>query len=416
VCERVRVLVLAQWYSPDPLPKPHEIAEDLAQRGHHVTVITGLPNYPSGSLAPGYRLVPWMRETIRGIPVIRVFELPYRGRSVTRRGLDHLSFSAAAAIAGLAVPRPDIVYTFLPPPTLGMSAALIRARGAPFVADVQDIWPDEAIMAGLLREGLAASAVRWVERYVYARASHLLVPTTGARNNLMGKGVPAGKITVMPHWYPGEAVVDPAKVDLRAARSDLAAGDRFTVTFAGNLGILQGLSTVLEAAEILRARDDIAFRFIGDGADRRRLEEVADRRGLANVRFLSRRTQAEVAPLLAASDCLLVHAAPGPLNHLILPTKALAYLAAGRPVIAAMEGATAELVEEAGAGTTTAPGDAKGLADAIVLMAGLPEAARAEMGSRGRRFALEHFDKRRIMDRIEEVLRTHARLARSPSA
>src|SRR5205814_10331605 len=116
----MQVLVLAQYYAPEPVPKPSEIAEELTKRGHSVTVLTGFPNYPSGALAAGYRLAPFLREVIRGVPVLRVFEIPYHGRSAVWRSLNYLSFDCAAAIAAFAIPRPDVIYVFLPPLTVGV--------------------------------------------------------------------------------------------------------------------------------------------------------------------------------------------------------------------------------------------------------------------------------------------------------
>src|SRR2546422_961840 len=167
----MRVLVLSQYYSPEPVPKPSDVAEELARRGHSVTVLAGLPNYPSGALGPGYRLRPFLREDIHGVPVLRVFEVPYHGRSPLMRSLNYLSFSITAVMAAFSFPRPDIMYVFLPPPTLGVTAWILSdLRRAPFICDVQDIWPDVALMSGLLREGLFTRLLRSVERFAYARA------------------------------------------------------------------------------------------------------------------------------------------------------------------------------------------------------------------------------------------------------
>jgi glycosyltransferase involved in cell wall biosynthesis len=412
----MHVLVLAQYYAPEPVPKPSEIAEELTNRGHSVTVLTGFPNYPTGALAVGYRLRPFLREVIRGVPVLRVFEIPYHGQSALWRSLNYLSFDFAAAMAAFAIPRPDVMYVFLPPLTVGVSAWVLSAlRRAPFVCDLQDIWPDEALMSGLMREGIVSRSLRVLERFVYARASHLLVITEEARTNILRKGVTSDRISVLPHWYPAEQTFQqpPPPEILEEARRDLRAGDRFVVTFAGNLGLVQGLSTVLQAADRIRSRTDIAFRFIGDGSDRQRLERMATELKLDSVAFLGQRPSVRMAPLLAASGALLVQAAPGPLNQLLLPTKTLAYLAAGRPVIAAMDGATATLIREAEAGLTVPPGDPAALANAIEHLAAMSAAQLAEMGRRGRSFVLERFAKSRIMDRLEAVLTEHAR-AQSP--
>jgi colanic acid biosynthesis glycosyl transferase WcaI len=406
----VRVLVLAQYYFPDPIPKPAEVAEELQRRGHQVSTLTGLPNYPSGELAPGYRIVPWLREIIRGVPVLRVFEFPYHGTAALGRLINYVSFALAAVLAAYRFPRPDVVYVWHPPLTVGVAAWLIGAiRRTTFVYDVQDIWPDEAVMSGLLREGRFVRVLRGVERFVYGRARHLLVVTDGARANLLKKGVPSHKISVLPHWLADSALAVPTPEEIVRARAELHAADSFIVTFAGNLGLVQGLETVLDAAAQLMVRHDVGFRFIGEGSDRRRLEGLAKTKELRNVRFLGPRPSSAMPALLAASDALLVHAAPGPLNDLLLPTKTLAYLAAGRPVIAAMRGATADLIREANAGLAIAPGDAPALATAIALLHELPTATRDAIGERGRRFVTERFQKNSVMDQLETILVRHAR-------
>ena len=407
----MNVLVLSQYYKPEPVPKPSEIAEELKARGHTVRVVTGFPNYPSGQLHPAYKLRPWLHEVLDGTPILRVFEMPYHGRSMIGRVVNYLSLTVAAAVGVFFGPRPDVAYVFLPPPTLALSAALLQSvRGVPFVCDVQDIWPDEAIASGLMRDGFVARAIRVVERLAYATAAHVLVITDGAKRNLIAKGTPADKISVLPHWYPSEMDADYGHPELREkGRQDLHADGEFIVTFAGNLGLVQGLSTVLDAAAELRGRANVSFRFVGDGVDRARLERIANERGLDNVEFLGPRPAAAMPPLLAASDALLVHAIPGPLNQLLLPTKTLAYLAAGRPVIAAMDGATADLVREAGAGVAVAPGDPAALADAIAGLSKTPPEVLAEMGARGRRFVVGRFAKKHVISQLEAVLATCAR-------
>ena len=197
----MRVLVLAQYYDPVPVPKPGEVARWLAARGHEVSVLTGLPNYPTGVLMSGYRLTGWQKETREGVSVRRVFELPYHGRSAFGRMLNYGSFMAAGSVAALFMRRPAVVYAWHPPLTVGVIAAVFASvRKAPFVYDVQDVWPDSALMSGMLREGAMTSVLRRLERFVYSRAAHLLVVTEGAKENLIAKGAPAEKISVVPHW------------------------------------------------------------------------------------------------------------------------------------------------------------------------------------------------------------------------
>jgi colanic acid biosynthesis glycosyl transferase WcaI len=401
----VRILVLSQYYDPEPIPKPSELAEELAMRGHDVSVLTGLPNYPTGRMANGYRLQPLKRETIRGVPVLRVFEVPYHSRSAVGRFLNYGSFMLAAAAASPLIARPDVVYVWHPPLTVGVAAwAVGVARGCPFVYDVQDIWPDEAVLAGMMREGFMTRALRVMEKAVYRRASHVVVATHGARNNLLAKGVPEEKVSVVPNWIFGDGLTLPVPAAVESARTLLEANGAFTVTFAGNTGLLQGLETLLHAARALAHRSDIAFRVVGDGSDLARLRDLAKKLELPNLRFLGRRPASEMAAILAASDALLVVLRAGPLTELALPTKTLTYLASARPVLVAAGGAAEQLVRECDAGISVPPDDPQALAIAVQQLAAMAPHERDLMGRRGREWVSKRFTRGQVVDQLEALL------------
>lgn len=400
----MRVLVLAQYYDPVPVPKPSDVARWLATRGHDVSVLTGLPNYPSGVFAPGYRLTVQRVERRDGVLVRRVFELPYHGTSAAGRILNYGSFMLAASIACLFVRRPDVVYVWHPPLTVGVAASVLSVfRGTPFVYDVQDIWPDSALMSGMLSEGAVASVLRRLERFVYARAARLLVVTAGARANLVSKGVPAAKIEVVPHWAEPWAFSTPNEQSRSWARGFMQRDGEFIVTFAGNIGLLQGLDVLLDTAERL-AGSRIAFRVVGDGADRPRLEFLATSRGIKNVQFLGARPAADMPAIFAESDALLVHFRGGAMSELVVPSKTQAYLAAGRPIVMAMEGPAADIVNGSGAGIVVPPDDPDRLAAALSDLAARSEQERAAMGDRARTYAAAHFRRDDVMGRIEGIL------------
>jgi colanic acid biosynthesis glycosyl transferase WcaI len=413
----MRVLILSQYYTPEPIPKPVELAAELRARGHEVSVITGLPNYPSGDLYPGYRLGLLQREVIDGVPVVRTFEFPYHGTRALGRILNYVSFMCSAPLGCLRTSSFDVVYVWHPPLTVGVAAWLIgRWRGVPFVYDVQDIWPESALLAGMMREGVLVRALRRMERFVYRRAHHLLVVTEGARRNLLAKGVPPDRVSVMPHWVDDDLFA-PVGADV-AERERTAHGwdGRFVVVFAGNLGLVQGLDTVIAAAEQLPRHSPVTICLIGDGADRPRLETmVAERRLERRVQFIDRQPSHRMPPLFAAADALLVHLRHSDLSNLIIPTKTLAYLAAGKPIVMAMQGAAAEIVESSGAGIVVTPENAEALAAAIERLRSLPAEARAIMGERGRKYLAAQFAKREVIPKYEALLQHAAATARAPS-
>ena len=400
----MRVVILSQYFAPEPIPKPLELAESLMARGHDVAVVTGFPNYPSGKLYDGHRLRLWKRERAGQVPVLRTFEYPYHGLRVLGRGANYLSFAASAMLALAMVKRPDVLYVWHPPLTIGLPAWLLsRLWRAPFVLDVQDIWPDTAIHVGALQPGAVTSALHVLERFVYRRAAHVITTTSAARENLLEKGVPPGKVTALPHWIdPGEWRAPMHERD--AARDALGWRDRFVTLHAGNIGLLQALESVVAAAGELDRRFLLVI--VGDGSERARLESLVAARGLTDrVQFLPRRPPSDMPRLYAAADALLVHLKRSMFALWSVPTKTLAYLSSGRPLIVATEGPSIDLVERARAGLVAPPESPEALARTIRALAAYPESERLAMGERGRAFVSAHLSRGKVVPQYEALLR-----------
>lgn len=405
--EWMRVLVLTQYFWPEPIPKPLELAKALRDEGHSVQVVTGFPNYPEGRLYPGFGVRVHQRDTVEGFPVCRMLVYPDHGTGLLGRMLNYASFMISGVIGGLLAAPFDVIYVWHPPLSVGVTAAvisLIRRRG--FVYDVQDIWPESAIATGFLRPGRLARWMASVERFVYRRAAHILVVTQGAKANLAGKGVPEDKITVASHWYdatePREAEADSREEIRHRERWN----SRFVVMFAGNMGILQGLDTVIQAARELPPDSNVLLALVGDGAEKPRLVRATRELGLEErIQFLGRRPLSEMAGYFAAADALLVHLRASPIAPLIVPTKTIAYLAAGKPIVLASVGAAADIVSHAQAGLFVSPDDPVSLGRAITKMAHLPESEREAMGRRGRMYFEANFTRQVILPTYIDVLR-----------
>jgi glycosyltransferase involved in cell wall biosynthesis len=402
--------VLSHYFCPEPIPKPLELAEALRDDGHTVEVVTGFPNYPSGELYPGFTLGLTRRDTISRIPVRRMFMYPDHGTSRVGRILNYGSFMLSAIVGGLLASPFDVIYVWHPPLSIGLSAAAIAGlRRRAFVYDVQDIWPESAIATGYLRPGRITRWMTSLEKYIYKRAAHILVVTDGAKRNLMEKGVPDAKITVAPHWYDDadfRSVPPDARETIRARHGWC---ERFVVMFAGNIGALQGLDTVLRACQLVPSTSNVLIAFVGDGSDKTRLLSLAKELGVdARVQFTARQPQSAMGGYFAAADALLVHLRASPLASLVIPSKTIAYLAAAKPIVMASVGAAADLVARADAGITVTPDDPAGLAQAVVEISHLLPAERDEMGQRGRRFFENNFTKAATLPIYLEVLRKSA--------
>ncbi|HYJ81160.1 MAG TPA: glycosyltransferase family 4 protein [Longimicrobiaceae bacterium] len=397
----MRILLVTQWFDPEPIFKGLLFARELQRRGHQVEVLTGFPNYPGGRLYPGHRIRPWKRETMDGVRVTRLALFPSHDRSAVRRSLTYASFAASAAVlGGVLAGRADVVYVYHPPLTTAAAGLILGLlRRAPVVLDVQDLWPETVQASGMVRPGRLMRALGAASRAIYRSAARVVVLSPGFARRLAERGVAADRIDVIYNWCDEASMASGVAVEGEA-------GGRFRVVYAGNMGPAQGLDTVLEAARICRsAAPHVEFHFVGSGIDADRLRRRTAELELRNVHFLGRRAPSEMGEILAAAGALLVHLAPDPLFEITIPSKTQAYLAAGRPILMAVAGDAAALVEAAGGGITCPPGDAPALAAAVQRLAAMPAAERAAMGAAGRAYYREHLSLSAGVDRFEEVFR-----------
>ena len=402
----MRIVILTQWYPPEPALLLQELAQTLKSRGHKVTVLTGFPNYPSGELYPGYRLRLRQRETLGGVPIVRMPLYPEHSRSGIRRVLNYISFALSSAILGAwSVSRPDVVFVYHPPLTIGVPAyVLSRLWRVPFVYQVQDLWPETLSATAMLNNRRLLDWIDRFARFVYSRADKILVISPGFRKNLLDKGVPAEKVHVVSNWVEFEdgPLVKP---DLEWA-SRLGLAGRFNVMFAGNMGQAQALETVIEAAALLRDLPKIQFVFVGDGLALPSLKQAVQDKNLSNVRFLGRYPQQTMPNLYALVDVLLVHLKDAPLFEITIPHKVLTYLGAGKPILAAVAGDAAAIVLQTGAGTTCPPENPQALSEAVRYLFAMSPEARQTMGERGIQAAHTSYSREELVSKIEDVLRT----------
>lgn len=383
----MRILLLTQWFDPEPTFKGLAFAKELVRRGHEVEVLTGFPNYPGGQLYPGYQVKMLQREIIDGISIIRVPLYPSHDDSSIKRILNYISFALAATLIGTFLIKPaDVVYVYHPPATIALPAMALKfLRRIPIVYDIQDFWPDTLAATGKLNNRIILKCVDLWCRLIYRVADRLIVLSPGFMGKLIDLGVPVNKIEVIYNWCDESQVVNMERSDAEK-REPLMAG-RFNVVFAGTMGKAQALDAVLDAAALLVHRvQNVQFVFIGGGIDRERLKRVSEDRGLNNVLFLPRRPAAELGSVLSMADVFLVHLKDDPLFEITIPSKTQAYLAAGRPIIMAVRGDAASLVKKACAGIVCEPEDPTSIAAAVERLASMVPEHLAAMGKRGRLF------------------------------
>ncbi|OYU11110.1 MAG: glycosyltransferase WbuB [Comamonadaceae bacterium PBBC1] len=380
-----RVLLLTQWFDPEPTFKGLVFARELVRQGFDVEVVTGFPNYPGGRVYAGYKIKLIQRECIDGVQITRLPLYPNHDQSAIKRVLNYASFAASALVYGLFMAkRADVMYAYHPPLTVGVAASLIRwLRGIPLVYDIQDMWPDTLRATGMLNNHRALALVGRVCGWVYKRVDQLVVLSPGFKRLLVQRGVPESKIEVIYNWADESALMS----QMGTVPAAFPAADRFRVVFAGNMGKAQALDAVLDAAAILQRRGSQAsFVMLGGGVEVSRLKTHALEMKLGNVVFLPPVPMSEVGSVLAAADVLLVHLRKDPLFEITIPSKTQAYMAVGKPLLMAVNGDAADLVSHAGCGLTAESENPQALADAVDALAAMPDNNLKTMGENASRY------------------------------
>lgn len=400
----MKILLLTQFFDPEPMFKGLYFAKALMERGHQVVVLTGFPNYPGGKIYPGYNIKPFKIEKKEGIKIIRVALYPSHDKSSLKRSANYLSFMASSIFFGLLLTgRSDVIYCYHPPVTSGIVAVFLsKMKGIPFVYDINDLWPDSVTTTGMMNNNFFLNVIKIICNVIYKSTSHITVVSPGFKNELMKRGVPSKKISVIYNWCEEANLI--VQKSLKSELILKQMDGKFNITFAGNMGIAQSLDTVLEAAKYLQ-KDylEIQFNFIGGGIDKSRLQKIASYRSLKNVIFFPRLDPIEIGQILEYSDVLLVHLKRNPLFRITIPSKVQAYLFVGKPILAALEGDAANLVSEAKAGIICTPENSNELAKCAVRFYEMTENERLEMGRNGQRFYYNELNMTKSIQKFEEV-------------
>lgn len=393
----MKLLVLSQYFWPESF-RINELVTALKAKGVEVEVLTGKPNYPAGTVFAGYRAWGCTRELFQGVPLHRVPLMP-RGGGGLRLALNYLSFILSGLVFApwfLRGRHFDAIFVFAPSPILQAIPAIWLGwlKKCPVLLWVQDLWPESLSATGHVTHPRALKTVEHVVRWIYRKVDLLLVQSRAfvPRVQVLAADTPVV-------YYPNSFLEDEpgvARPDVDCPGFDCG----FPILFAGNLGTAQAVDVVLEAATLLSDEPDIRFVMVGDGSRRNWMMQQAAARSLGNLVFPGRFPVEAMPVLMGRAAALLVMLADTEIFRLTIPSKVQAYMAAGRPIVACLNGAGAEVVDEAGAGVTVPAEDGAALARAIRALHAQPEAERAAMGARGRRYYEEHFSHEKLVDEL----------------
>jgi glycosyltransferase involved in cell wall biosynthesis len=409
----MRILFFTQFYPPEvgaTQTRMQHFAQRLVENGHHVTVIAEMPNHPKGIIFEGYRsrLVQHIIED--GIEVIRIWVYASPRKTFLRRMLFYNTYMLHAILAGLCLARGryDVIFATSPPLPVVFSAYLVsRMKHCPFVMDVRDIWPAVGVVLGEIRGQAIIRGAEKLERFLYAKAAAVTCVTRRFVDDVIGKGADSAKVSFLPNGTIPE-LFNPQHSDGELRRK-LGLEGKFVVGFCGNHGVAQGLPEILEAARLLKDRDEFRFLFVGEGPVKSYLLEMKARDELHNVLFLPQVPISEIAPYINAADIMLVPLRKDDIFTAFIPSKMFDFMACGKPIILGVDGEARAILEASGGGVYVAPDNPHALASALSALSENADLL-SDMGRRGREYVLQHYVRDQQVEYLEEILAAVARL------
>jgi len=402
----LRILILTQYFWPENF-RVNDLASDLIARGHQVTILTGLPNYPSGTVFEEYRKDPAKFTQFEGAEVIRIPMLP-RGSGSMRLMMNYASFVVSGLTVGawkLRGRKFDSIFVFMISPITAVLPAILQRwlKRAPLFVWILDLWPETLEAVGVVKSPRLLALVGKLVRYIYRRTDHILVQSHAFMDSVRAYAGPDAAISYFPGW--AEPIFQRGLESSPPAPEVLQFSDSFNVLFAGNMGEAQDFPAILEAAEALAKDIPLRILVVGDGRMTPWVQKEIARRGLSDRVVLLGRFPLERMPsFFKAADALLVSLKRDKIFAMTIPGKVQSYLAAGVPLLGMLDGEGGRVITEARAGLVSPSGDGAALARNIEVLAAMTPAERAIMGANAQAYGINEFDRTRLLSGLESKM------------
>jgi len=401
----MKILVLTQYFWPENF-RINDLIAGLAQKGHEITVVTGIPSYPGGRYFDGYGLLKNSRQTYHGVKILRLPVIPRGKGSKLRIILNYLSFMVSAFILTpfLYREKVDIIFFSLSPVAEGIPAVALKIlKKAPLIFWIQDLWPESLSAGKMFTNPFLHSIIRKIMRLIYASCDSILVQSRSFISFITRMGIQNEKISYFPNF--AEDFYKPMDLNtLTAERAALPAG--FIVMFAGNIGGSQDFPTIISAAEKLKDHPDIHWVIMGDGRMRQWAENEISARNLSrNFLFLGSHPAEEMPRYFALADVLLVTLRNEEIFKLTVPSKVQSYLACAKPLITSLAGEGARIIEESRSGFSCAPEDPSKLAELVLKMYHIEAQERLAMGLNGRKYYENNFSREKLLNQFDNIIK-----------
>ncbi len=400
----MRILVVSQYFWPENF-KINDLVLGLKERGHEVFVLTGKPNYHSGSFEEGYSFFKISKELWHGVKVYRSPLVPRGNGKSLRLVLNYFSFAFLASLKVFGIrEKPDAIFVFQTSPvTVGIPAVVAKWRfKAPIFFWVQDLWPQSVSAAGNISNKTIIGWIDSLTKWIYKHCAKILIQSQGFRGFLLNQGVESSKIVFFPNWT--ENFYRPLLAGSKY--SEYFSDEHLNIIFAGNIGVAQDFDTLLKAAAIVKNTNErVRWVIIGNGRMRTSVVQKLEEMGLEDVFKLIGAFPADQMPeFFAHADALLVSLKSDPIFSITIPSKLQSYMACAKPILTSLDGEGSRIVAEAEAGMVSAAGNPIVLAENVLRFAELPEASKNAMGENALRYYKAHFERDKLIDRLTALL------------
>jgi glycosyltransferase involved in cell wall biosynthesis len=400
----MRLLVVSQYFWPEDF-RVNDFVVGMRERGHEVTVLTGLPNYPGGKIYKAYRGDPTAHARFHDVDVVRVPLVP-RGSNAVMLALNYLSFALSASLLGpwkLRGRAFDAIFVFQTSPITAALPALLlrRLKRAPVLMWILDLWPETLAAVGVIRDRRLLALVGLLVRFIYRRCDRILIQSQAFRDSLLAHGARPDQIRYFPNWI--EPTFEGGLGDAVPAPELAPYAGGFNVMFAGNIGEAQDMPAVMDAAALTRDVPGLRWLIVGDGRAADLLRSEIARHGLQDrVILLGRHPMDRMPAFMAGADALLVSLRAAPVFDMTVPGKVQSYLASGLPVVAMLDGEGARVVAGSGGGFASPASDGAALAGNVRRLVAMTVAERAAMGAAAQAYAARHFSRATLFDAFVE--------------
>jgi len=383
-----------------PAARSYAFSRRWVQASHEVTVISGIPNHPTGNVYPGYRRQLVYRENLDGINVLRVWVYTTPNSGVLRRSFNYISYALSAAFSGQFVEKPDVIIASSPQILAGLAGIAVKwLRGVPLVVEVRDLWPDTIAEIEVNIGDAAMRLLRSIERFMYRTPDAVVSVSPAFSEHLLTNGVEEHRLHVIPNGVDRSLFFPEEKKARTFFNGRLQ--DKFIVAYIGTMGLCHGLETIIEAASILRDTPDVHFVLMGEGAEKEILKARCS--AIPNVTVYDSRPRKEIGSILHEVDASLVLLKNKPIFRTVIPSKLFEAMGCGVPVLLGVDGMARAIIEESGGGLFVEPENPRNLAETVLRLRN-DNHLRNQLGAKGASYVLQHYNIDILARRYEQIL------------